>query len=31
MSLLLDQLRTKRLTRHYRRWLLALAPSAGAH
>lgn len=31
MSLLLDQLRTKRLTRHYRRWLLALVPSAGAH
>jgi 2,4-dienoyl-CoA reductase-like NADH-dependent reductase (Old Yellow Enzyme family) len=31
MSLLLDQLRTKRLTRHYRRWLLALVPSHGAH
>lgn len=30
MSLLLDQLRTKSLTRRYRRWLLALVPSAGA-
>ena len=31
LSLLLDQLRTKGLTRRYRRWLLALAPSHGAH
>ena len=30
LSLLLDQLRTKRLTRRYRRWLLALVPSHGA-